>query len=198
MRRALPIVLQPKIQKPTNKNGAGVCTTPACTEFAQVIRDNLAKNYTDINPCTDFAEYVCGGWQDSHKYRPDQSSVNSFSVLADENNAILRSILESSYPKNSSYSGANETANRKNFAKMKTAFNACMDEDSIKKAGIEPLKDLLDNMPGAEALFGHSGSMTDTLVWLSRHGVEALVGTGTTVSTPTFSEMWVLTTFSAR
>lgn len=49
------------------------CTTQACKDFAKSINQNLAKNYTDIDPCSDFAQFVCGGWEETHTYRPDQS-----------------------------------------------------------------------------------------------------------------------------
>lgn len=159
-----------------------MCTTAACTEFARVINENLASNYSEIDPCDDFATYVCGGWQDTHTYRPDQSSVTAFSLLSDENNAIMRAILENPYPGNSSYSGANDTANRENFAKMQTTFNACMDLDAIKQAGVTPLKDLFNDLPGAAVTYGHTGDLTDSLIWLAQHGVSALVSAGTGVS----------------
>ncbi|GME64811.1 putative endothelin-converting enzyme protein [Neofusicoccum parvum] len=164
---------------PSTPSSDDVCTTAACTEFARVINENLASNYSEIDPCDDFATYVCGGWQDTHTYRPDQSSVTAFSLLSDENNAIMRAILENPYPGNSSYSGANDTANRENFAKMQTTFNACMDLDAIKQAGVTPLKDLFNDLPGAAVTYGHTGDLTDSLIWLAQHGVSALVSAGT-------------------
>lgn len=146
-----------------------MCTTPACIDFARTIKENLAHNYTDIDPCTDFATYACGGWAARHQLRPDQAGTDSFSVLGEENQAIVRSLIENPYPENHMYTGANETANRDNFAKMQTAYDACMDEDMIKKAGIEPLKQLLDNLPG------HTADLTDTLVWLGRRGIGSLL-----------------------
>ncbi|KAF4545502.1 Endothelin-converting enzyme protein [Lasiodiplodia theobromae] len=154
------------------------CTTQACKDFAKSINQNLAKNYTDIDPCSDFAQFVCGGWEETHTYRPDQSGVNTFSVLNDENTEILRTLLENPYPDNSSYSGANETAHRENFEKMQAAFNVCMDQDTIKKAGVKPLQTLLNELPSSQQ-YGSDDSITNTLIWLQKYGVDALVSSGT-------------------
>jgi endothelin-converting enzyme len=39
-----------------------------------------AKNYTDVDPCTDFAAYTCANWWDTHDFRADQSSEFNGSV----------------------------------------------------------------------------------------------------------------------
>jgi hypothetical protein len=53
---------------------ADVCTTESCQSFADSVMAARAANYTDIDPCTDFAEYTCSGWWTSHEFRTDQSS----------------------------------------------------------------------------------------------------------------------------
>ncbi|KAH7028639.1 peptidase family M13 [Macrophomina phaseolina] len=164
---------------PHNDDANGVCTSPACTEFARVINENLAANYSEIDPCADFAEYVCGGFEAKNSPRPDQSAVNAFTQLDDQNKAILRAILESPYPDNSSYTGANDTANRANFAKLQSAYEACMDEDTIEQAGLEPIQNLLNDLPGSSVAYGHTGDLTDALIWLRRHQVSAIVDADT-------------------
>lgn len=109
------------------------------------------------------------------------AGVNTFSVLNDENTEILRNLLENPYPDNSSYSGANETAHRENFEKMQATFNVCMDQDTIKKAGVKPLQTLLSELPSSQQ-YGSDNSITNTLIWLQKYGVDALVSSGTGVS----------------
>jgi hypothetical protein len=53
---------------------AKVCSTDACKSFADSVLNARAKNYTDVDPCTDFATYTCANWWDTHEYRSDQSS----------------------------------------------------------------------------------------------------------------------------
>jgi hypothetical protein len=51
----------------------GQCTTPACINLAATILNNLSPDYKNIDPCSNFHEYVCGGFNDHHELRADQS-----------------------------------------------------------------------------------------------------------------------------
>lgn len=50
------------------------------------------------DPCDDFYAYACGGWEKSHFIEPDRTSVSQFSVLSDENDLLLKQILEEPKP----------------------------------------------------------------------------------------------------
>jgi len=49
-----------------------VCTSPACVHAASEILYSLSSNRKNIDPCTRFDEFVCGGWMERHDLRPDQ------------------------------------------------------------------------------------------------------------------------------
>ena len=109
---------------------AGLCLTPACIHAASEFLYNLAPNYQQIDPCTDIEQLVCGGWQQRHNIRPDQSMASSFDGVYENGQNIgelppsilgflvvqildsqiliripvVRSILENPYPSNSSHS----------------------------------------------------------------------------------------------
>jgi hypothetical protein len=59
---------------PARRQNEGVCETEACKTFADSVIAGRAKNYTDVDPCTDFATYTCANWWDTHDFRADQSS----------------------------------------------------------------------------------------------------------------------------
>jgi hypothetical protein len=108
------------------------CLTGDCSDAATRIFRNLASNYSDIDPCTNFAQFACGGFQDHHQLRPDQSRVGTLSIMAEENQQTLRHVLE----KNASDI---QPKDRTNFKKLKADYDACMDEEKIKDLGVAPL-----------------------------------------------------------
>jgi endothelin-converting enzyme len=59
---------------------------------------NLAPNYKELDPCTDFEELVCGGWKDRHDLRADQGDAFTGTIMSENSQLLLRHILEASYP----------------------------------------------------------------------------------------------------
>lgn len=47
---------------------------------------------------------VCDGWRSRHDMRPDQDSLNSFSMMSEDGQMILRHLLEAPYPAESNVS----------------------------------------------------------------------------------------------
>ncbi|KAL8775639.1 MAG: hypothetical protein Q9209_000135 [Squamulea sp. 1 TL-2023] len=104
----------------------------------------MAPEYQTISPCEDFSKYVCGGWELKHDLRPDQDSVSSGSVMYENSQQTLRHLLESSYSgSHESIASSSASAEKLIFDKIQSAYNACMDEGSIKQRGSEPLLNVL-------------------------------------------------------
>jgi len=57
-----------------SKKKATLCETPECIRAAAAILERLAPIEANIDPCEDFEQYVCAGWQATHDMTPDQSS----------------------------------------------------------------------------------------------------------------------------
>jgi Peptidase family M13 len=116
------------------------------------------------------------------------SAISVGSIMGDVNRNLLHAVLEGSYADNSSFSAVNRTFDRANFDKMKVVYNACMNEDAIKARGVTPLRTLLDDfekiypLNGKGDAKGSNTELTNTLVWLSKHGVSGLVSVDTGVS----------------
>ena len=196
-----------------------VCTSAACVHAASGILYNLDPAYAQIahfsdpsntpsassfdsvakdlstDACTDFNKLVCGGFDQYHDLRPDQSDMFTGTLMVEDSQTILRHILEGDASKISS-------ADRPNFEKLKNDYDACMDEETIKDQGLEPLKKVTEHI---KALFATSEEawkasparshhtqqgiaytsttkLTDALLYMQKLGTDGLVSTGIGVS----------------
>ncbi|KAL8698497.1 MAG: hypothetical protein Q9224_001823 [Gallowayella concinna] len=120
-----------------------ICLTPACVLAAAGIIQNMAPKHQNINPCEDFSEFVCGGWEQKYDLRADQDSVSSGSVMYENSQRALRHLLESPYSDPEKKAASSVSADKHIFDKIQSAYNACMDEKTIRKIGAEPLLDIL-------------------------------------------------------
>ncbi len=84
-----------------------------------------------VNACTDFFQYANGSWVKTTKIPASQSRWGSFNVLADNNRAILKSVLE----KASSSNGAKGSDSQL----IGDYYSSCMNEDAIEAAGAKPV-----------------------------------------------------------
>ncbi|KAF2667112.1 endothelin-converting enzyme [Microthyrium microscopicum] len=179
----IPLTLERREESSQQVDSAAeLCTTTKCRDYAKYILDSFSPNYTAIDPCTDFDKWSCDGWTANHQYRPEQSSLSVSSVLSDSNRDMLHAILEGQYPANSTFTGQDQTLDKANFDKMKTAYNTCMAEDKIKEYGLNPLQDLLDDFEEVfpmKAERDREGSYKDELTavatWLQKNQVAGLL-----------------------
>ncbi|KAF2398055.1 zincin [Trichodelitschia bisporula] len=172
----------------TDDDKADICLTDSCIHASSEILYNLSPNYKELDPCTNFEELVCGGWRDRHDLRPDQDDAFTGTIMAENSQTLLRHILEAPYPNKSAHSGFSparlapdeKSADEANFDKMKSAYEACLNVDTIKEVGLAPLKDLLLRIV---KIFPASGSedkaIQETVLFLAKLGISALVSPGT-------------------
>lgn len=137
-----------------------ICLTPACVIAASKILENMSPRYHAIDPCHDFDQFVCEGWQEKHDLRADQGGAFTGTIMAEDSQQILRHVLESSYLVDDYKIEIDSSAKRDIFEKLQTAYNACMDEELIKGVASAPLLDVLRKV---EELFPAARPDTDSL-----------------------------------
>lgn len=130
---------------PSPKNPA-ICLTPECVLAASEILDNLSPRHRDIDPCTNFDQFVCEGWDEKHDLRSDQGSAFTGTIMAENSQQILRHLLESPYPIEHKRVETDSLAKHEIFDKLHDGYESCINEDKIKQLGSAPLLNILRNI----------------------------------------------------
>jgi len=123
---------------------------------------SIANMDQSANPCVDFYQFACGTWMANNPIPPDQSSWGRFSELAERNRTILRNILEKA--------SVNDPKRTLLDQKIGDFYGSCMDEQTIEKLGIQPLKPDLDRIGAITSKAG----ILNALVRLHLLGVNAM------------------------
>lgn len=112
------------------------CASKECL-FAAV--DMLKQLNQTVDPCEDFYEYACGGWETENALEPGETHVTGFALVKGKSYQVLREALANAEKNYST-----------NEAVMKTVkfYNVCIDKPSVEARGDGPLKKLIVEMGG--------------------------------------------------
>ncbi|XP_011257048.1 neprilysin-2 isoform X1 [Camponotus floridanus] len=112
-----------------------ICLTTGCVNTASQVLKNMDRN---VEPCDDFYKFTCGGFLDSTIIPDDKTSVNTFSIIADDLLEQLRTSIEEESPPNEP----------RPFRLAKDFYKACMNKTAIEERGLRPLLDNLRKLGG--------------------------------------------------
>lgn len=74
-----------------------------------------------------------------------------------------------------------KSADQENFDKMKSAYDACLNEDQVMKAGAAPLLQVLEEIKKVFPITNDANpqELSDVITLLAKYGVPSLVAAGT-------------------
>ena len=113
------------------------------------------------DPCVDFYQFACGGWLQVNQIPADRTRWGRGSEIDEHNKAAIRTLLEDDAK------GIGVDAIGK---KLGDYYAACMDEATIEKAALAPIKPLLDKTQNVK----DAKSWLAALTALHRAGIGAL------------------------
>lgn len=124
---------------------APTSAAPPLSETGLPYRPSLDATAMDksVDPCVDFYQYSCGGWKKSNPVPPDRTSWGRYGQLYEDNLALLRSILERA-----------ASARQRDAVDQKIGdlYGSCMDEATVDRRAVSPIKEQLDAVAGAKSM----------------------------------------------
>src|SRR4051812_5941974 len=99
---------------------------------------NLSSMDKSIDPCANFYQYACGGWQKQNPIPPEQSSWSVYGKLYEDNLHFLRGILEQA--------AENKETDDATTKLIGNFYAACIDEVGIERRGLKTLQPQLNEV----------------------------------------------------
>ncbi len=121
---------------------------------------------TSVDPCVDFYQYSCGKWLNDNPIPQDESSYGRFSELMDENQLVLKAILEKA-----ASGGTNRSPNAQ---KIGDYYAGCMNTEAVNEAGLKPLQPRLDRIAALKS----KDQLPELIAYLDGVGVSTLFSFG--------------------
>jgi endothelin-converting enzyme len=128
------VVVPAPLPVPTKPPVDGACLSADCIVLSASILSSLD---TTQDPCENFYDFATGGWIKAHPIPADKGLFGQFRVLGQENQQIIRDILESDVIP--SFASARPSYDEQILKKLRGLYSSCMNEDKLDQLGEEPL-----------------------------------------------------------
>ena len=125
--------------------------------YAQNKGFDTSRMDKSVEACTDFFQYANGKWLKETPIPASESRWGTFNILGDNNNTMLREVLESA-AKSKAAAGSDSQM-------IGDFYASCMDEAAIERAGVKPLDShfkQIDKIKSLEDLQRHVAMMHNT------------------------------------
>ena len=106
----------------------------------------------NVDPCTNFYQFSCGGWLAANPVPSDQSRWGRFDTLQERNRTILQNILEAA--------SANKPTRTAIEQKIGDFYSSCMDTKVLDQRGLAPIQADLDRITAMENKAALTGVVT--------------------------------------
>jgi putative endopeptidase len=117
---------------------------------------------TTADPCANFYQYSCGGWTKANPIPSDRASYGRDTELSDQNDLLLKSILEKA--------AAGGPTRSPDEQKIGDEYASCMNTTQIESAGMAPLQAILAKIDAVST----KPALTPLLAQLQQAGNGAL------------------------
>ncbi|XP_057332174.1 neprilysin-11-like [Microplitis mediator] len=118
-----------------NEKKPAVCETPECKIIAKDFSEGMNKS---VDPCDDFYEYVCGGWNNPEIIPSWETSWSVFQQYQLMVFTRIKEILETKP----------EPDDILPVRQAKKWYRSCMDTDTLEKRGLKPIESILMQVGG--------------------------------------------------
>lgn len=133
-------------------NISDVCKTKECYTLSEFIKKGMNDT---VNPCEDFYSYVCGSWPVNYPVPEDKFKWDLDSMVEEKINIILKGILQK----------RSRTEDSVLLSLEKKWFKSCMDEERINRKGLEPLRNIIEEIGGWPMAMNKSAWEKKEITW---------------------------------
>ncbi|KAF5280974.1 hypothetical protein FQR65_LT14898 [Abscondita terminalis] len=144
----LLITLGVVIQKNAVNDLNDICMTPGCIGAAAKA---LSYMDTTADPCKDFYQFACGGFDKNTLIPEDKTSISAAHYIVDEIRIKLKDIISNEL----------KPDNTKPYRLLKKFYDLCMNTTAIEEDGLSTIKKILQNLGGWPVLEGANWNEAD-------------------------------------
>src|SRR5688572_8924899 len=125
-------------------SAAAVMFSLCVTTFAQNKGFDARRMDTTADACTDFYQFANGTWLKTTEIPASEARWGTFNILANNNNAMLKEVLEAA--------GRKKSRKGSDSQLIGDFYTACMDEVAIERAGLAPVKPFLNQIAAIKTI----------------------------------------------